>query len=87
MNPDSHNNSKQTGSSRAAWYQRPTGVACAMAALILTFYLLREHWYHIAGYWSYLLLLACPLMHLFHGGHHGHGRHLHGTDKSGNEHI
>jgi hypothetical protein len=28
----------------------------------------------------YLLLLACPLMHLFHGhGHHRHG----GADKSG----
>lgn len=47
--------------------------AVVMAALIGLFFLLREHWSHVAGYWSYLILLACPLMHLF----HGHGRHRH----------
>lgn len=51
-----------------------------MAALVGGFYLLREHWNHVAGSWVYLLLLACPLMHLFHGhgghgGHRGHGSH------------
>ena len=51
----------------AAW------VAAAMTVLIAAFFLLREHWGHVAGYWPYLLLLACPVMHLFHGhGHHGH---------------
>ncbi|EEZ3900392.1 MULTISPECIES: DUF2933 domain-containing protein, partial [Enterobacteriaceae] len=30
----------------------------------------------VAGYWPYLLLLVCPLMHLFHG-HGGHGDHQH----------
>ena len=44
-----------------------------MLLLIGGFYLLREHWGHVTGLWPYLLLLACPLMHLFHGhGHHGH---------------
>ena len=49
--------------------------AVVMLALIAGFFLLREHWSHIAGYWPYLLLLACPLMHLFlgHGGHGSHG--------------
>ena len=47
--------------------------AVIMAALIGLFYLLREHGSHVAGYWSYLILLACPLMHLF----HGHGKHHH----------
>ena len=42
-----------------------------MVALIVGFYLVREHWDHVAGNWVYLLLLACPLMHLFHG-HGGH---------------
>ena len=48
--------------------------AVIMTALIAFFFLLREHWAHVAGYWPYLLLLACPLMHLFHGhgGHVGH---------------
>ncbi len=59
----------------------PLGVAAAMIALIGAFFLLREHWGHVAGLWPYLLLLACPVMHLFHG--HGHGRHGdHGTGAS-----
>ncbi len=53
---------------------RPVKIALLMAALIGGFYLLREHWSHVAGNWIYLLLLACPLMHLFHG-HGGHGGH------------
>ena len=59
-----------------SFWRRPVGMALATAALIAGFYLLREHWGHVLGYWPYLLLLACPLMHLMHGhGHGGHGRH------------
>ncbi|HGM7029334.1 TPA: DUF2933 domain-containing protein [Serratia liquefaciens] len=45
----------------------------ALVALIaiLVFALIREHWEHVAGYWPYLILLLCPLMHFFHG--HGDG--------------
>lgn len=52
-------------------------VALLMVAVIAGFYLLREHWSHVTGNWIYLLLLACPLMHLFHGHgrHGGHGGH------------
>ncbi|MCS0611925.1 DUF2933 domain-containing protein [Massilia kyonggiensis] len=40
---------------------------------IALFFLLTEHWAHLLGILPYLLLLACPLMHLFHRhGHHGH---------------
>ncbi len=53
---------------------RPLKTALLMVALVGGFYLLREHWNHVAGNWIYLLLLACPLMHLFHG-HGGHGGH------------
>ena len=56
-----------------SFWRRPVGMALATAALIVGFYLLREHWGHVLGYWPYLLLLACPLMHLMHG--HGHGVH------------
>jgi len=54
---------------------RPLLIAAAMLALIALFYLLREHWGHVMGAWPYLLLLACPAMHLFHhhGGHRHHG--------------
>lgn len=53
--------------------RRRLEIATIMFVLIGSFYLLREHWGHVFGYWPYLLLLACPVMHLFHGhGHHGH---------------
>jgi len=39
---------------------------------IAAYFLLEEHRAHILGVLPYLLLLACPLMHLFmHGGHGG----------------
>jgi hypothetical protein len=56
--------------SSPAW-RRPASLAWAAATLIAVFYLLREHWGHVLGWWPYLLLLLCPLMHLF----HGHGTH------------
>lgn len=65
---------RNTGHLRAA--KQPLLVACVMLGLIAAFFLLREHWGHLAGWWPYLLLLACPLMHVFmHGGHGqaGHG--------------
>ncbi len=58
------------------FWKSPMAVAVIMLALIAAFYLLREHWSHVVGNWPYLLLLLCPLMHLFgHGGHGGHGHH------------
>ncbi len=54
---------------------RPLKTALLMVALVGGFYLLREHWNHVAGNWVYLLLLACPLMHMFMHGGHGHGDH------------
>lgn len=43
---------------------------------IAGFFLFTEHRAHLFGFLPYLLVLACPLMHLFHGGH-GHGGHRH----------
>ena len=40
---------------------------------IAAFFLLTEHRAHLFGALPFLLLLACPLMHLFM--HHGHGAH------------
>ncbi len=43
-------------------------------AVIAAFFLFTEHRAHLFGALPFLLLLACPLMHLFHhGGHGGHG--------------
>lgn len=40
---------------------------------IAGFFLLTEHRAHVLGALPFLLLLACPLLHLFH--HGGHGDH------------
>ena len=45
----------------------------ASVVLVGAFYVLREHWGHALGLAPYLLLLACPLLHLFGHGGHGHG--------------
>ncbi len=59
-------------------------VAVVMLAMIGGFYLLREHWAHVGSSWIYLLLIACPLMHLMHG-HGGHGQHKHHDETSGSK--
>lgn len=44
------------------------------------YFLLTEHLVHVVGVLPFLLVLACPLMHVFmHHGHGGHG-HRHGDD-------
>ncbi|TDH62097.1 DUF2933 domain-containing protein [Dankookia rubra] len=60
------------------WWRTRGGVALLGFGLVAAFYVLREHYEHALGALPYLLLLACPLMHLFmhhgHGGHQGHHR-------------
>lgn len=57
------------------FWRSSTGLASLVAAGVGAFYLLAEHRAHVFGALPYLLLLACPLMHVFmHRGHHnGHG--------------
>ena len=55
-----------------------TNIALIVFLVIAGFFLVTEHRAHLTGwipYWPYLLLLACPLMHLFMHGGHGHGGH------------
>lgn len=50
------------------------------------FFLFTEHRAHVLGILPYLLLLACPLMHLFmHHGHGNHDQHTHHNDTSEGE--
>lgn len=59
---------------RSSTSGRSTKIALAIAAFIGGLYLLREHLSHVPGDWFYVLLLAWPLMHLFHGNAGRHGR-------------
>ena len=56
---------------------------------IAGFYLITEHTAHVFGALPFLLILACPLMHVFmhgghgHGGNDGHAGHTSGVGKDG----
>jgi hypothetical protein len=53
-------------------------LVCAGLLLIVGFLLWTEHLAHALGYLPFLLILACPLAHMFmHGGHGGHQHHGH----------
>ncbi|HJV82841.1 DUF2933 domain-containing protein [Noviherbaspirillum sp.] len=61
---EQHEHTRQ-GCRRSSW-------ALAGFLAVASFFLWAEHRAHLLGVLPYLLLLACPLMHLFHHGH-GHG--------------
>ncbi|RZI40041.1 DUF2933 domain-containing protein [Herbaspirillum sp. HC18] len=50
---------------------------------VVGFFLFTEHRAHLYGALPYLLILACPLMHLFHG-HGNHGGSHQDHDRSPN---
>lgn len=50
------------------------GLAVTLVAAALGVYLLATHTGHALAAAPYLLLLACPLMHVFHHHHHRTGR-------------
>ncbi len=71
-NHSQHHPAHETSPASSAWKG-----AILMVGVIIGFYLLREHWGHALGIAPYLLLLACPLMHVFMHGGHGHHRDHH----------
>lgn len=50
-----------------------SGLALLGFLAIAAFFLLSEHRAHALGILPYVLLLLCPLLHLFGHGGHGHG--------------
>ena len=65
----------------APFWRGRAGVVLLMLGVIGLFYVVREHFEHAVQALPYLILLLCPLIHLFghrHGGHR-HGKH---DDKS-----
>lgn len=58
-------------------FRHPLWLVWLVLAVAGGYYLLTRHEQHVAQLVPYLLLLACPLMHVFmhrgHGGHHHHG--------------
>ena len=55
---------------KESWWRSRTGLALLGFAAVAGFFLLSEHRVHALGWLPWLILLACPLLHLFmHGGH------------------
>ena len=67
------------------WLFSRTGIATAGAVAVLGLLIYTGHSAHLLGALPWLLILACPLMHVFMHGGHGHHHHHHGGDgtKSG----
>jgi hypothetical protein len=61
---------------KGGFFSSRSNIALLAFLGIAGFYLLTEHRAHFFGALPWLILLACPLLHVFmHGGHGGHGGH------------
>jgi len=54
------------------WFRSRSRLVLLAFLAVAAFFLITEHTAHVLGILPWLLVLACPLIHLFHGGH-GHG--------------
>lgn len=67
MNDHSHHHQN------APWYRNRATLVLIGFIAVAGYFLISEHQAHFINVLPYLLLLACPLMHLFmHGGHGDH---------------
>ncbi len=68
-----HEHEHQGVQGRPRW-RLPTTWVLIGFLLIIGYFLITEHRAHVVPFLPYALLLACPLMHMFHG-HGNHGGH------------
>ncbi|NMJ39905.1 DUF2933 domain-containing protein [Roseomonas sp. JC162] len=61
------------GRTQVSWWRTATGATAIGIALLGIFHVLREDFGHVLGALPYLVLLACPLMHLLMHRGHRHG--------------
>jgi hypothetical protein len=63
------------GEAQCGFWRSKAGLVAIGFLLIGGSVLLFEHRLHVLGYLPFVLLLACPLLHLFLHRGHGHGGH------------
>lgn len=63
------------------WLWSPSGLVLLAFLAIAAFFLITEHRAHVLGALPYMLLLLCPILHLFLHGRHGHGHTGHEQDQ------
>ena len=70
-----HDHSQNGSEPKGFWGSR-YAIGLLVMGAVAAYFLLSEHRAHFFGALPFLLLLACPLMHVFmHGSHGGHGGH------------
>lgn len=86
MHSHNHNDSGgEPDGKHESWLCSRTGIATLVAVSVLGFLIYEGHGAHLLGFVPYLLILSCPLMHIFmHGGHGGHSHH-HNDDKQSDD--
>ena len=68
-----HDHSQHNAAPTSFWRSR-YAIGLLVMGAVAVYFLMTEHRAHFFGALPFLLLLACPLMHMFmHGGHGGHG--------------
>ena len=68
-----------------SFWRSASGLTLLVAIAVGGFYLVTEHTAHLLGVLPYLLVLACPLMHVFMHRGHGHGGHQHSQRRSNDD--
>ena len=80
---NNHDHERRTG-----YYLYRVGLWGALG--IITYFLFTEHRAHVIQFLPFLLLLACPFMHVFmhkgHGGHDAHSHEAHDQESSSRHH-
>jgi len=82
MSSDPHHYKKNNSRNPTSWWLSSQGFIAAIFIAIIGFYLITEHAAHLMGILPWLLILACPLMHLFMHHGHNHGSHNKDTDST-----
>ncbi len=79
--PTGHHHTPEPVNAPPFWRSR-YAVGLLVLGAVASYFLLSEHRAHFVGALPFLLLLACPVMHIFmHGGHGGgHGGHTGGSE-------
>ena len=74
------------GNEARSWWASPVGIVTLGFLGVAGYFLITEHTAHVLGALPWLLLAACPVMHLFmHHGHHGGHDHSAGSGRPDSE--
>lgn len=81
MTETEHSDAYHTPQAKPVWWKTPSGLVGMFFFAAAGYVLLTEHTAHVVSYLPWLIILLCPLMHIFH--HRGHGNGGHGAQGDG----